>query len=200
MRSSAIFLVTSLSVAIAKPVGLPDLPILQDPSLASLFPGSENFGNMGDIALGVLDGPSPTPDNNAINLFEKAPAQVASSTDPDTSSFSQYLGLGFGPFSDNSPPQMFENDLLLANHFVIDWASSQTFEVVGVSHKNGNYYLDYPDYDGGEVSKVCPEDQLGCCNKYESVEKRIKNGEGVPITIDCSRCMFPTTRRFGVGC
>lgn len=199
MRSSAIFLVTSLSVAIAKPVGLPDLPIFQDPSLTSLFPASENFGKLGDIALGVWDGSSPAPDNNAINLLEENPVRVAPSmTDPDTTSFSQYLGLGFGPSSDNSSPQMFENDLLLAKHFVIDWSSSQTFEVV--RHYNNGHYLSYPDLDGGQVSNVCPEDQLGCCDKYESVEKRIKGGEGSPITINCSRCMFLITRRFVVGC
>lgn len=169
------------------------------PPLNQVFPGTVGIiGNVGNIALdNIEENKVQSPD---FNLIPEAPwilglntiwpnpehstgVETTSSSDKSLDSYSlnivaqQLSGLGIG----RKP--------------TLNWNDGPTFEV-GAVLTNSRYHLVYPDYDGGTTSFICYEENLACCQSYESLEARFANNEGGPFSVRCQKCMIHTTRLF----
>lgn len=204
MRSSAIFLLACLSAAIAKPVDLLNIPTSQDPvpPLNQVFPGIigsiENVNvALDDFSENKVQSPGsylipespPIPGLNTLWPNPEYPTgvEVTSSNDEPLASYPVNIVAQQVPGGK------------IGRKPTLNWDDQPTFEVGAVLGTHSHYHLEYPEDDGGLTSLICYEENLACCQRYESLEARFANGEGSPFSVSCQKCMFCTNRLFLVG-
>lgn len=213
MRSSAVFLIADLSVAIAKPVAQADISNYQGTFVASNtvdVPGTQGSADddiIASLLAPVFTGSGTTSydfkTNEDVNVYDTLP-QVPSMTDSKTTIS---LGTDFAaPFSNDflaqkMQPSNSNPDREFVSGPEVDWSSHPQFQVD--ADRNG---LHYPNPDAGVVTFICYPQNFLCCNTYGSLEQKVAEQKKNPdwqygsFKLQCRSCMYLTSHGLLVSC
>lgn len=205
MWSFAIYLVSFLQAAFAKPVDWLDVSAAPNP----VIPGRvEGIGNFGDIALdGGWETKAPSSDSNPTSEAPRM-SRWRTLVSTELALSPEYVDSGVETTSNAESLAPYSVDILaeltpgddVSRRPKLDWDSNPYFRVGSVIEMDKRHHLHYPDYDQGFTRFLCEAENLACCEIYESLELRFSKDEQPPYYVLCEKCTCLTSRRFLAGC